>query len=158
MGRIKPILGIASASFLVALGVYCFARIYPPEIITPLQATQDLLAVHSDVFGSAPSLFYTLAVGLIIGAFASTPTNAKVHCLIWISLTMILEASQHPAVADPIASWLAETLSEPTWGLVGAYWTLGVFDQFDLLASVIGGSIALAILTCLSSAHCDERS
>ncbi len=151
--KIGAILGIANASFLIALGVYCFARIYPPELLIPFQSTIPILTGQAELFGSAPSFFYTLAVGLLVGACASTPTSARVHCLAWICLTLFLEASQHPIVVEPLARWL----SESSWGLVGPYWMKGTFDQLDLIASIVGGFIALAILTYLSPKHNDER-
>jgi hypothetical protein len=73
------LVSIASLSLLAAVAVYCVARIYPPEILTPIQAVNTELAAQTAAFGSAPSFFYTLALGLFISACASTLTNARVH-------------------------------------------------------------------------------
>jgi len=142
-------LGIAILSLLAAVAVYCFARIYPPEILTPIQAANTELAAQIAVFGSAPSFFYTLALGLFISACASTLTNARVHCLVWIGLAICLELTQHPVVSEHFSTWLAAILSESSWELIGPYWTRGTFDQLDLIATLIGGFIALALLTYL---------
>ena len=142
-------LGIASLSLLAAVAVYCFARIYPPEILTPIQAVNTELAAQTAAFGNAPSFFYTLALGLFIGASASTLTNARIHCLVWIGLAICLELTQHPIVAEHLSTWLVAILSESSWELVGPYWTRGAFDQLDLVATLIGGFVALALLSYL---------
>ena len=150
-------LGIASLALLAAIAVYCFARIYPPELLASFQTTHILLAAQTGLFGSAPSFFYTLSVGILVGAGASTLTGARMHCLLWIAVALCLELSQHPIVSEPLITWLADSLSESIWELVGPYWTRGAFDQLDLLASVVGGSIALAILTYLQTGHNNEN-
>ena len=60
-------LGIAAVSLSAAVAVYCLARYYPPVLLEPLQATQSTLAARPDLFGSLPSLFYILAMGLLVG-------------------------------------------------------------------------------------------
>ena len=140
-------LGVASLSLFAAALVYSFARIYPPEILASIQATHLGLVTQTEIFGSAPSFFYTLALGLFIGFCASTKMSGRLHCLLWIAIALCLELLQHRLISYPLVSSLTELLSESTWELVGPYWTRGTFDQLDLLASVIGGSIAMALLT-----------
>ena len=152
MTRNKPLffkLGVASLSLFAAVLVYSFTRIYPPELLVSIQATHPGLAAQTGLFGSAPSFFYTLALGLFIGASASTLTNARIHCLVWIGLAICLELTQHPIVSEYFPTWLAPILSESSWELIGPYWTRGAFDQLDLIATLIGGFIALALLTYL---------
>ena len=143
------VFGIASLSLLAAIAVYSFARFHPPELLEYFQATNPILAAHTALFGSAPSFFYTLALGLFIGACASTSINARVHCLVWIGLALCLELAQHPIVAEYLTTWLAAILSESTWRLIGPYWTRGVFDPIDLIATLFGGLIALLLITHL---------
>jgi len=150
--RNKPLifkLSVASLSLFAAVLVYSFTRIYPPEILASIQATHPGLAAQTGIFGSAPSFFYTLALGLFIGASASTLTNARVHCLVWIGLAICLELTQHPIFSEHLSTWLAAILSESSWELIGPYWTRGAFDQLDLIATLIGGFIALALLSYL---------
>jgi len=141
--------GIASFSILAAIAVYCFARFYPPELLAPLRATNSLLASQTWLFGSAPSFFYTLAIGLLIAACASTLLRAHLHCLLWIALALALELSQHPVLAEPLAGWLATILPVASWEIVRPYWIRGAFDVMDLLATLTGGVIALVLLTHL---------
>ena len=150
--------GIASLALFLAIAVYCFARIYPPELLASFQATNTILAAQTGLFGSAPSFFYTLSVGMLIGIGASTLADARKHCLLWIAVALCLELSQHPTISEPLATWLAEFLSESIWELVGPYWTRGAFDRLDLLASVVGGSIALIMLTYLQKGHNNANS
>jgi len=71
-------------------------------------------------------------------------------------MAVCLELTQHPAVAQPFVALLAEALPESIWELVGPYWIRGAFDQLDLIATVLGGSIALAVLTYLPMERNDE--
>ena len=150
-------LGIASLSLLVAFAVYSFTRIYPPEFLEPFQAVNTNLATHSALFGSAPSFFYTLALGLAIGACASSPLRARFHCLIWIGLALFLELTQHSILAEPFSIWLRTNLAEPVWSMFVPYWTRGVFDPLDLLTTLVGGIIALALLTPPPKENSDEN-
>ena len=147
---------IACLGMLAAVSVYCFARLYPPVLLEPFQATYPELAAQTLLFGSAPSFFYTLAVGLLLGACTPTLYNARLHCTLWIGIAVCLELSQHPALAEPLGALLARSLPASTWELVGPYWTRGTFDQLDLVATVLGGAIALAVLTRLPMEHNDE--
>lgn len=142
-------LGIASLALLAALAVYCFARIYPPDILNPFLATSNDLASHSGIFGSAPSLFYTLSLGLVIGVCASSHSSARFHCLMWMGLCLVLEILQHPIFSAPFSSWLSGVLAESSWNLIGPYWIRGVFDPIDLIATLMGGLIALALIVRL---------
>jgi len=139
-------LGIASTALLAAMAVYCFTRVYPPELLTPFQATNSIFADQTGFFGSAPSFLYTMAIGLVIGACASQ-ANARMHCLIWIGLALLLELTQNPVIAEPLSSWLAQTLNVSIWEIIEPYWNGGAFDPLDLLATVAGGIIALTILS-----------
>jgi hypothetical protein len=149
--------GIAGTALLAAVAVYCLARIYPPELLTPFQSTIPILAEQAGLFGSAPSFLYIFAIGLIVGSCASTPVSARTHCLIWLGLALLLEISQHPIIAKPLSSWLADTLSISIWVVIEAYWERGVFDPLDMIATVAGGLVALTTLNHLSTEHYDEH-
>jgi hypothetical protein len=149
--------GIVVFSLMTAIAVYLFARIYPPEILAPFQLSDPDLARHIAIFGSAPSFFYTLALGLLIGACAPTVTGARVHCLAWIGLALCLELSQYQGIAKPITAWLYNISSESIWEFVGPYWSRGVFDPLDLLATLIGGTIALILLGYLPKENIDAN-
>ncbi|MDH3536765.1 MAG: hypothetical protein OER87_13560 [Gammaproteobacteria bacterium] len=142
-------LGVAGLAFCAAFSVYLFARIYPPEILTPFSATGNIHASYTGIFGIAPSFFYTLSIGLLVGACASTLSTARLHCLSWISLALLLELSQYPALAEPLSTWLAAVLPASGWEIVRPYWIRGVFDPLDMLATLMGGMIALVLLTHL---------
>lgn len=139
-------LGVAIVSLLAAIAVYSFARIYPPEILAPFQSLHANLASHQNLFGSAPSFFYTLALGLVIGTCASSNSSARFHCLLWIGLCLLLELSQYLVLSTKLTIWLPNVLFESGWRLVGPYWTRGIFDPIDLVATLSGGLIALILL------------
>ncbi len=142
-------LGLASLSLMAAVAVYLFLRMNPPALLEPFQVANALAGAQTDLFGSAPSLLYTLSIGLLIGTCISTQSSARLHCLLWIALALILEISQAAVFATSIVAWLAEILPDSVWELVRPYWARGVFDWLDLLAVSIGGAIALAVLTYL---------
>ena len=139
-------LGIAAVSLAAAVAVYCLARYYPPALLEPMRATQSTLAARPELFGSLPSLFYILAIGLLVGSCATTPAAARLHCSVWIGLALALELTQHPLIAAPLSTWLPAILGDPAWTLLGPYWFRGTFDPLDLLATAGGGAIALAVL------------
>lgn len=142
-------LGIACLSLLAAVAVYLIARAYPPEILEPFQATNTDLASQAGIFGSAASLFYTLAVGLVIGVCASGRSSARIHCLFWIGLALCLETFQHSIVSQPFSTWMQSIMPGSIWSLVGPYWIRGTFDPLDLLATLAGGFVALVLLNYL---------
>jgi hypothetical protein len=139
-------LGIAAAALSAAIAVYCLARFYPPALLEPFRATRSALAAQPGLFGSLPSLFYTLAMGLLVGVCTATPTDARKYCLLWIGLALLLELTQHPIVAKPLSIWLSTNLTTSIWEVVGPYWIRGTFDPIDMLATLVGGLIALALL------------
>ena len=100
-------IGIAGVSLLAAVAVYVFTRSYPPEPLTAWQSLHAGLAAHTIIFGSAPSLLYTLALGLLIGACASSRSGAMIHCAVWTLLAMLLEVSQARVFAEPVIAWLS---------------------------------------------------
>ena len=148
-------LGIAGLSLLFALAVYGLVRTHPPVVFQSLSLNLSHPAIFSAILGSAPSLFYTLAVGLLIGVFAGSARTAKWHCLAWMSLALVFELLQLPFVSVKLAQWLHILLPERAWHYLGAYWTHGTFDPLDMLAVLAGGLIALYLLLHLQDGERD---
>lgn len=130
----------------LGVGVYCLARSHPPELLSPFLTTRNELVAFRGVFGSAPSFLYTLALGLIIGFCSSSRTTGRFHCLAWTGLCMLLEVSQHPNLSTRVLSRLGDLLSDSSLQLVSPYWSRGVFDPADLLATLAGGLLATALI------------
>jgi hypothetical protein len=98
----KPLtwrLGVAAGAFFAAVAVYLFTRLNLPALLEPFQVTSALSGAYTDLFGSAPSLLYTLSIGLLIGVCASTPVSGRMHCIAWIVLAFCLEVSQAPGIS-----------------------------------------------------------
>lgn len=142
-------ISIAGLALAAAVGVYILVRLDPPGPLAPFQVTSSLLGLQPGVFGSAPALLYTLAIGLFIGVLSSTPSSGQLHCMIWVAVALCLEISQVSFVATPLATWLSAVFPDAAWELIEPYWTRGVFDPYDLLATILGGAIAMFILTRL---------
>jgi hypothetical protein len=151
-------LGIACLALLLAVSVYLFVRPSPPELLAGLHWRSDWLAGYNRYLGSAPALFYTLAIGMFIGVCAPTRDAVRRHCLAWILLAACLEATQAPLIAERLVAWLPPLLPSAAWQLIGPYWQHGVFDPLDLAATFIGGAIALLLLSRLTpeQAHEDQ--
>ena len=138
-------LGIATSSLALALAVYVFAREHPPAIVAPLQSPNPWLLEHGHLFDSAPSLFYTLALGLLLGVIGTERRRGQLHCMIWTGIALLLELTQTPGIA---AWFIAATEQLPVFvaNLIMPYWANGTFDRIDLLAVLLGGVTALGIL------------
>ena len=145
--------GIACLALLAGVAVYGFTRVNPPALLADLLPESAFLSTHTGLFGSAPSLFYTLAVGLLLGSFATSLAAGRWHCLAWTVLALGFELTQLASIATPLADLLATALPAVVMELIGPYWTRGVFDPSDLLATVIGGTLALVLLTRLPGRH-----
>jgi len=139
-------LASALAALSAAVAVYCLARAQPPALLQPLQATQAALLAHPGLFGSLPSLLFTLAMGLLLGACANSRSAAMLHCSLWTGLALLLELTQHPLIATPLAARLPRFFNDSIWATIGPYWTRGIFDPVDILATLAGGSIALLLI------------
>lgn len=141
-------LGIAASSLTLALAVYVFAREYPPAIIESLQIPAPWLLEHGRLFGSAPSLFYTLAFGLLLGVISAEPRRGQLHCLVWTAIALLLELTQAPEVAGTFIAAF-DRLPPVAADLLTPYWKNGTFDPVDLLATLLGGASAWGVLRIL---------
>ena len=153
---LAAILGIACLALLIALSVYVFARPSSPDLVAGLHWRSDWLSGYSFYLNSAPSLFYTLAIGLLIGVCASTRGAALRHCALWIGIAACLELTQAPSIAARLVDWLGSLLPASAWGAFGPYWQRGVFDPLDLLATFAGGAVAILLLSRFSTERSDE--
>lgn len=77
--------------------------------------------------------------------------------MVWIGLALCLELTQYSIIAGTLSSWLAAVLPELFWEFFGPYWIRGAFDSLDLIATLIGGTIALVLITSLSGEGNDAR-
>ena len=142
---------LASFCLSLAIAVYCLARSHPPEIFSPFLATRSELVALTALFGSAPSFFYTLALGLLIGCCATARPAAIFHCLAWTGICLLLEVSQIANVSTGLMSRLGEWLPASSLQLVSPYWARGVFDPADLLATLCGGLLAALLIAHITA-------
>ena len=110
-----------------------------------MQAPVPLLLDHGRLFGSAPSLFYTLTIGLLLGVISADHGRGQLHCLTWTGIALMLELTQIPHIAGLFVA-VIESFPGFVADLVTPYWATGTFDPVDLLATLVGGMTALGIL------------
>lgn len=140
---------VASTALLAAISVYCLARFHPPMLLAPFKATSSILVAQTDLFGSAPSFLYTFAVSLILCLCASTRAAALLHCNVWLGLSLLLEVTQHPILAKPLVEWTSQWSGVPGWETSLPFWSRGVFDALDTVATVAGALSALTLFVWL---------
>ena len=152
-------IGIACISISLAIAVYMFLRADLPVLLEPFQPSHKSSLANAALFGSAPSLLYTLSIGVLLGTIAPNPAAARFHCLGWTAIALLLEVTQHAVFARPVIGVLTNYFPDPIIRIVGPYWSRGVFDPLDLLATLIGGILALVIVSRLASGgnHVDKR-
>jgi hypothetical protein len=138
-------LGIAILALITVIWGYLFFRLDPPVLLQSLQPA-EIFQDQAHWFGSVPSLLYTFAVGILIGSFTSSSGHGQVHCLIWTFLALALELTQHHDIAGSISVLVARLFPGPVTEILLPYWSRGSFDYLDLVATAIGGLVALAIL------------
>lgn len=147
----------AGSRLLAAFAGCCFARIYPPQILIPFSATGNYLSSYKSVFESAPSFFNTIAIGLVIGVCVSSQSSAEFHCLTWISVPLFFELSQTPVIAQSVSSGISIIFIDSISTLFGPYWSRGVFEPLDMLATLMGGGIAMYLIIYLPLEKTNER-
>ena len=135
----------AGLALLAAVAVYCFARVYPPQIFAPFAQAHSPLLAHLSFTGNAPSFFYSLALVMFICLAAGSLADAKRHCLHWTILAVGLELSQLSTVPGVIIELAPGLVADTTWQMLAAYWIRGVFDPLDILATIAGGGIGLML-------------
>ena len=148
---------VAGLALSLAIAVYYLARGNPPQVMQTLFPVRAEPVGFANLFASAPSFLYTLALAILIGMAAADRRRAMFHCLVWTLLALLLEISQHPQIAAALSSRLAGILPEPVWLTIGPYWSRGVFDPLDLAATLAGGLIALALLARLPAQDSDAN-
>ncbi len=141
--------GIAATSLTIAIAVYALARENVPSALSPLHSPHAWLVEHSHLFGSAPSFLYTFAITLLLGVVSSKRGGARLHCMVWIGIAMMLEITQLPGISETLANSTTSVLPQQISGLILPYWTHGVFDPVDLLATLLGGVLAMTLLKYL---------
>ena len=144
---------IAGTALAAAIAVYLFARSQPPLFLPRLDWLNGLVVVDGKLFSSAPSFFYTLAFGLLIGLASPAARAARINCLLWIVLALGLELTQLSALSRFLIDGLQPALPARAWEWIGPYWIHGVFDTTDLLATLGGGLLAWVMLRRLSGGN-----
>lgn len=135
----------------LAVSVYWLGRAYPPELVGALPTLPLPRPAPSALLGSAPSLLFTLGIGLLLGAVSANAAAARRHLLCWTALAAGLELAQHPLLAGPFAALLQDGLPHGAWRFMQAYWMRGVFDPLDLFACLAGGLLAAVLCRVFST-------
>lgn len=136
----------ACVSLCTGYLVYFFGRVGPaiyaiPENLEPWVIPLPLL---SEISGSLPSFFHTIAFILLIAVVAN-PSRAGLIliCSGWMIVELFFEIGQHPAFApiltESIPLWFADY---PFLEVADSYFLTGTFDSVDVLFILVGTASA----------------
>ena len=114
--------------------------------------------IYGKLGGWAPEFFHAFSFSLIsMGLFSKTRRSRKVFCLLWFGIDSLFEVGQN--YGHQIATWLPSWFNRiPLLGNTRYYFLNGRFDIFDILAILLGASVAYIIseLT-VKGGESDER-
>jgi hypothetical protein len=144
-------LQIASGAAFLLCGVlvYSLARsalIWGLPLALHVPATISWLGRMS---GSAPTFAHTAALSLLTaGVLGGTRRGAWSACVAWMLVNIAFEFGQHPLVRLHLVGSLPHWL-ERVWLLdrTRCYFMNGTFDYTDIVAAVLGGATAFAIIS-----------
>jgi len=139
--------GIAGLSLLSAISVYLFLRLDSPALLQPFRSGLQWSMPGDGLSSCLPSFFYTLSIGILLGIVAKNLSGARLHCLIWIGIALVLELTQHAPIAAWIAGFVADYAPWPLQQVATPYWHRGVFDPLDLVATIAGGMLAMTLVS-----------
>jgi hypothetical protein len=98
--------------------------------------------------GSAPTFFHVAAMSLLTaGVLGGTTRLAWGAALTWISTDIVFELGQHELLRVYLIGSVPEWL-ERVWLVdrTRSYFLNGTFDAMDIVAAVLGGFTALALM------------
>lgn len=104
-------------------------------------------AVFGPVGQWLPSLAHSFAFGLLLGIWPRRQSLRVMACLAWTLIAVAFELGQLPAVSHAAGALLAGPLSQlPFAEAVSASLRHGRFDLLDLVATLVGGALAIGLL------------
>lgn len=105
-----------------------------------------------------PSFIHPFAFSLLTAAAlapSARPRNGA--CAAWCAVNAAFELGQHPAVAAWLDAALRQSVLPPALGRpLAAYFLRGRFDLGDLVAVLLGGLAAAAVLSILHEPDADH--
>jgi hypothetical protein len=101
-----------------------------------------------------PSFVHPLAFGLFTAALLPTRSGWRVGaCVLWGAVNAAFEFGQHALVSAALAAMLlggAGPAAAPWRQALARYFVAGTFDGGDLVATVLGTAVAVAVLHAAS--------
>lgn len=142
---------VATGGALLCIGValYALARETPAWFLPTGLHANLLPAALSRLAGSIPTFAHTAALSLLTASIiGSSPGRAVAACAAWTMTNLLFELGQHASVRV----WLVARLPrwfDHTWLLdqTRSYFLNGSFDYQDIFAAVLGGAVALLVIS-----------
>jgi hypothetical protein len=138
---------------LLGTAVYVAVRPTPVWFLPAALHFPDALPGPGWAMQAFPTFAHTAAFALLTaGVLGGTRRQAWIACCVWVAINSAFEIGQHPWVSQPLAAWLPRWFDH-VWLLDQArgYFVNGTFDSADILAAILGGAAAWAVISVASS-------
>jgi hypothetical protein len=135
--------------FLLGSSVYFFDRLAGSWGLAELSLSKNIhvLNVFGDLGYNLPSFSHAFALSLLtVAAGGYLLKGARVICLGWLAVHFIFELGQHSAVSASLADLIRQIGNYRIVERSALYFERGVFDPLDLVASLIGVSLAYGVI------------
>lgn len=152
LSRVKtpflPLVIFGLISFMLGSSVYLFDRPAGSWGVADLSLA-NIRAL--DIFGALgynlPSFFHALAFSLLtVAAGRYSLKQARVVCLGWLVIHFIFELGQNSIMSGKLASIIRQIGDYQFSERSALYFERGVFDPLDIIASIMGVSLAYGLI------------
>lgn len=151
-GRFNPHAVAAPAcvgAAALVFGAIYYAALRPAATAAGLASSDAAGApVLATVLGALPTFLHVSAFALLTGAVAACGARGRAWlCASWVGIDALFEIGQHVAIGPTLAAQLGQwcgALSACT--RTGRFFAQGTFDTADLVAGILGGLAAYALL------------
>jgi len=137
-------------AMLVGLLVYLTDRDPAHAVLIPAVAAFAGKTLFGALGQWIPSFLHPFAFSLFTAAVLPPQSGWRYRtCAVWCAVNLAFECGQHPLASARLAEWVQGFGNALPGRMVANYFLLGTFDGGDIVAALLGGLAAVALLWCL---------
>jgi len=137
-------------AMLVGLLVYLTDRDPAHAALIPAVAALAGASLFGALGQWMPSFLHPFAFSLFTAAVLPPRSAWRYRaCAAWCAVNLAFECGQHPLASARLAEWVQGFGNTLAGRMVANYFLLGTFDGGDIVAALLGGLAAVALLWCL---------